>query len=98
MNEDKKTGFDPLAIVTEQEAIQYMLEGMRQAASRARQMGRAQQHPIWLDVGVLLDELHNHAKKLSESKPMGRQTLLHSLEVREKRVADEARPPGILLN
>ena len=90
--------------VTEKESIEFMLEGLKQAASAARQLGKAQQHEIWIDIGLLMDEIHNRCFQLSTAKSLGRQKTLHILDARENVMSkklEETRPqpkPKFILN
>ena len=45
------------SVVTEKESIEFMSEGLKQAASAARELAVAQNHPIWADIALLLMEL-----------------------------------------
>lgn len=90
--------------VSDKESIEYMLEGLKQAASAARELGKAQSHPIWVDIGLLLDEIHNRCLHLSTAKSLGRQKTLQILDNRENVMSkklEETRPtpkPKFLLN
>ena len=75
--------------VSEKESIEYMLEGLKQASSAARQLGKAQSHPIWVDIGMLMDEIHNRCLQLSTAKSMSRQRTLQILDSRENVMSKE---------
>ena len=92
------------SIVTTKETIEFFSEGLRQAASAARQLAKAQNHPIWMDISCLLDELHNSGVELSRKKSLGRQKTLQILDRYETTMSDKleesrsVRKPKFLLN
>lgn len=69
--------------VSEKESMEFMNEGLLKASSAARQLARIQNHPIWFDVSILLDEIRNNGINLANSKSLGRQKTLKILDIRE---------------
>lgn len=92
------------SIITEKESIEFMSEGLKQAASAARELAVAQNHPIWVDIALLLMELRVHGLQIANGKSLGRQKTLQMLDDHEtimSKKLDEGRPqpkPKFLLN
>lgn len=92
------------SIVTEKESIEFMSEGLKQAASAARELAVAQNHPIWADIALLCMELRVHGLQLANGKSIGRQKTLQIMDNYETMMSkklDEVRPqpkPKFLLN
>jgi hypothetical protein len=90
--------------ITEKETLEFFSEGLKQAASAARQLASAQSHEIWKDISLLLDELHNNGIQMACAKSLGRQKTLQILNHREtimnKKLDDKraAAKPKFLLN
>lgn len=92
------------SVVTEKESIEFMSEGLKQAASAARELAIAQNHPIWQDIALILMELRLHGIQIATGKSLGRQKTLQVLDQYETIMSnklDEGRPqqkPKIILN
>lgn len=92
------------SIVTEKESIEFMSEGLKQAASAARELAIAQNHPIWADISLILMELRMHGLQIANGKSLGRQKTLQIIDRHETMMSsklDDSRPqptPKFLLN
>lgn len=90
--------------INDRETIEFFNEGLKQAASAARQLAKAQNHPIWHDISTLCDEIHNTGIGLSQARSLGRQKTLKILDHRETVMAKKldatraAAKPKIILN
>lgn len=69
--------------VNEKETMEFFCEGLLKASSSARELAIVQNHPIWHDVSLLLDEIRNKGVDLSKEKSLGRQKTLQILDIRE---------------
>lgn len=91
-------------VVSEKETIEYFSEGLKQAASAARELAIAQNHPVWADIALLCMEIRLCGLKMATDKSLGRQKMLQLLDDREtimpKTLADSRPPqkPKFLLN
>lgn len=71
------------SIVSEKETIEYFSEGLKQAASAARELAIAQNHQVWADIAILCMELRLYGIKLASEKALTRQKTLQILDHRE---------------
>lgn len=72
--------------INEKEALEYFVEGLRRASSRAKEMGRLQNHEIWMDISKICEEMLLSGVMIAESRPMGRMEVLAMINRREKRM------------
>lgn len=68
----------------EQESIERFIEGMKKAASRARELAAAQKNNDWLNVAKMLDGVRVNGIKLYNGRSMTRQDTLALLDQRQK--------------
>lgn len=73
-----------LAVVSEQETMEFFSEGLKQAASAAMELSVAQSHPIWEDISALCLEMRKIGIDLSQAKPLSRFDALAFLDKKEK--------------
>jgi len=73
------------------ESIERVIEGLKKAASCARQLGRAQKKASWGQLAHSLDALRDTAQKLYDSKPL---TYQQQLQVIDRMVADKVISEG----
>ncbi len=69
------------------ESAERVREGLKIAASRARELAAAQGNPSWLQVALNLDELRHNAEKIIQSRSLSRQAVL---EMADRIAASEA--------
>lgn len=67
-----------------QETMERYFEGLKKAASRARELGRIQKNHQWSNVAAQLDILLKRGKQLYEDKPLSRQEALNIIDQRVK--------------
>lgn len=77
-----------LSYISEVESMEFFVEGLKQASSAAIQLARAQDHPIWHDISLILDEMNNRGVELANSKPLSRFKTLELLNAREKKMSN----------
>ena len=53
-----------LTRITEKEVCEFFNEGLKQAASAARQLGIVQEHDIWTDISTLCDHIRSQGLTL----------------------------------
>lgn len=66
--------------MTETETIERLREGLKLAASRATELGRAQKHNGWGQLSFQLEKLLETAEKFCAQTPLTRQMALNMLD------------------
>lgn len=66
------------------ESIERFVEGLKKAASRARELGIAQKNSSWEKVAVMLDGIRTNGVKLYQSSALSRNDVLSMLDQRQK--------------
>lgn len=98
LEDTKGTAVDrSLTRISEREVCEFFNEGLKQAAAAAKQMGIAQEHEIWKDVGILCDHIRSQGLSLFTSKGLSWVETLKILDEREKMTAsvlDAKRKPN----
>lgn len=72
-----------MSFIGESESMEFFVEGLKKAQSAARELAKAQMHPIWMDISVLLEELQKNGIEFAHSKPLSRTSTLNFLDERE---------------
>lgn len=72
------------------ESIERFTEGLLKAASRARELGKAQKNSAWQAVATQLDMLRSNGLKMYKAKGISRQVALDMLDRREQKMGKEA--------
>jgi hypothetical protein len=73
--------------MTEGEALERFTEGLKKAASKAREIGAATGLLLWNDIARTLDELRENGTKLSQMTALSRFDVLAMLDERQKTLA-----------
>jgi len=92
-----------LTRISERETLEFFNEGLKEAASAARQLGLAQEHPIWTDISTLCDHIRSQGIQLFTSRGLSWTETLKILDDRQNMtsgVLDAKRKPAkkFLLN
>lgn len=66
------------------ESIERFVEGMKKAASRARELALSQKNTDWMKVAAMLDGVRANGVKLYNGASMNRQDALSMLDRRQK--------------
>jgi hypothetical protein len=77
-------GFTKLSVITEKETMEFFTQGLRKAASAAKELAKLQENFIWADISILLNELHNSGVTLATSKALKRTEVLTMIGDRQK--------------
>jgi len=87
--------------ITEKETIEFFSEGLKQAASAAKDLAVEQNHPIWGQIALACSELRLYGIQLANGKYIGRQKALQILDLREKKMSDnleKSRPQKLIVS
>ena len=87
--------------ISEQQTLEYFSEGLKQAASAAKQLALAQNAPIWARIAITCMDLRLAGLKLAHAKSISRQKTLQILDDREKIMSyklEEGRPKKFIMN
>ncbi len=71
------------------ESFERFSEGLLKAASRARELAKAQQYPTWNIIANNLDQLRKNGTLMYESRAISRQSALDILDRRETLMGKE---------
>lgn len=69
--------------MTLQESMERFTEGMKKAASRARELGDAQKNRSWYKIAFNLEKLMEHGVAMYKAKAISRQDALAIVDRRE---------------
>lgn len=70
--------------MTEGEALERIHEGLKKAASSAREIAASSGFGIWGDIARVIDEMRGNAHKLAQMTALSRFDVLTMLDHREK--------------
>lgn len=70
--------------MTDVEAFERFAEGLKKAASRARELGIAQKSKDWGNVATMLDGIRINGEKMYNARALSRQDVLKMLDERQK--------------
>lgn len=70
--------------MTDVEAFERFSEGMKRAASRARELGVSQKSNDWGNVANMLDGIRTNGEKMYRARALSRQDVLKMLDERQK--------------
>lgn len=65
---------------TEQEMLMRFMEGLKQAAGSAGQLGHAQHNPGWFKIRDLLEQVRMNGAKMATSRPITHQEAIQMLD------------------
>ena len=85
-----------LSRIGEREICEIFNEGLREAADAAKQLGEAQSHPIWTDIGLLCHHIREQGMALFRAKGLSWAETLLILDARQamtSSVLDAKRAP-----
>lgn len=92
----------PLSRFTEQESIDAFCEGIRDAASLARELAKHEKKRKWVMMAEVLDKIHYKGQMLTTAKSLSRLDTLVALDRETKKIsAQQPAPkttPKIILN
>lgn len=75
--------------MSEKDSKERFTEGLKKAASRAREIAKATRNPVWTQIAFTLDEIRRNGTKLMAMSALNRFDVLKMLDVREKNISAE---------
>lgn len=80
--------------MTEGEALERIREGLKKAASAAREIAASSGFDMWKDIANIVDEMRQNASKLAQQTALSRFDVLKMLDERQKKIS----PPSETVN
>lgn len=82
----------PLSKFTESETIERFVESLREGASIARKLAKAQQKQKWVQVAHILDAIVHRGRQMIESKALSRPDVLVMLDAERRKLNATTHP------